>query len=129
MSTTSPMRPTPKALVDFFSRSLAAFQSSPDAFRVLCTLPHRQATPAPRRVASPLNNLVVLDSSFNPPTTAHASMAQEALEAIDGGVSPRLVLLLAVNNADKAHKPASFPVRLGMMEAFGRELLEQASTR
>jgi nicotinamide-nucleotide adenylyltransferase len=34
-----------------------------------------------------------------------------------------VLLLLAVNNADKAPKPASFPLRLAMMEEFGRALL------
>jgi nicotinamide-nucleotide adenylyltransferase len=34
------------------------------------------------------------------------------------------MLLLSVNNADKAPKPASFPTRLGMMEGFGHELLK-----
>jgi nicotinamide-nucleotide adenylyltransferase len=37
----------------------------------------------------------------------------------------RLVLLLAVNNADKAPKPASFPQRLGMMDALGHALRRQ----
>lgn len=46
-------------------------------------------------------------------------MARTALH--DGG--DRLILLLSVNNADKAPKPASFPVRLAMMEAFAREIL------
>ncbi|EHK16046.1 uncharacterized protein TRIVIDRAFT_25247, partial [Trichoderma virens Gv29-8] len=71
--------------------------------------------------------LVVLDSSFNPPTRAHAEMARSALKWASSSSSSsegtRLMLLLAVNNADKAPKPASFPVRLGMMEGFGRDLL------
>ncbi|KAL7900434.1 hypothetical protein HDV63DRAFT_402761 [Trichoderma sp. SZMC 28014] len=126
------MRPNPKQLIDFFSRSLSSFHSSPDVFRILCTLPHHGGSnkePAPR----PLNSnsklqqkLVVLDSSFNPPTRAHAEMAKSALEraAASSSSSARLMLLLSVNNADKAPKPASFPTRLGMMEGFGRELLK-----
>ncbi|CAM1510527.1 Fc.00g008620.m01.CDS01 [Cosmosporella sp. VM-42] len=117
------MRPNPAALIDFFARSLTTFQSSNDAFRVLCTLPHMHSTPAPRRPTTSLSNLIFLDSSFNPPTTAHASMAKAALGERSG--RRRLVLLLAVNNADKAPKPASFPVRLVMMEGFGRELLQE----
>ncbi|KAL6411377.1 cytidylyltransferase family protein [Ilyonectria robusta] len=120
-------RPDPKSLVSFFSRALSSFQSSPDAFRVLCTLPHA-SDPAPRRPVKPVDRLVVLDSSFNPPTRAHASMARAALEG-GGGEGGRLVLLLSVNNADKAPKPASFPVRLGMMDAMGRELLEEMRAR
>ncbi|OTA08428.1 hypothetical protein A9Z42_0001130 [Trichoderma parareesei] len=147
------MRPNPKQLVDFFARSLTSFQSSPDVFRVLCTLPHVVGgrEPGPRRASSQVvRRLVVLDSSFNPPTRAHGEMARSALrwasstttaaatpllgggkdaddDAGGGGgtttTSVRLMLLLSVNNADKAPKPASFPVRLGMMDAFGHGLL------
>lgn len=67
---------------------------------------------------------MVLDSSFNPPTRAHTSIAREALGALEHQEgATRLLLLLSVNNADKAPKPASFPVRLGMMDAAARELL------
>ena len=111
-------------MLDHLSRALTSFQSSQDAFRVLCTLPHNGSDAGPRPLRQPqsVRNLVVLDSSFNPPTTAHAQMARSALEAT-GTEGSRLMLLLAVNNADKAPKPASFPLRLAMMEAFGRELL------
>ncbi|KAK2730114.1 cytidylyltransferase family protein [Colletotrichum kahawae] len=122
-----------KALVDFFSRSLSSFQSSQDAFRVLCTLPHHREnaapppspSPSPRRPQQPVKSLVVLDSSFNPPTLAHLRMATSAIQASGGaGVSgARLLLLLAVNNADKAPKPVAFAVRLGLMYAFAEDLL------
>ncbi|OBS27715.1 hypothetical protein FPOA_01657 [Fusarium poae] len=112
----------PKTLVSSFSRALTSFQSSSDAFRVLCTLPHTSNVPAPRRPGRPVRHLVVLDSSFNPPTLAHANMARTALKS-EG--QQRLMLLLSVNNADKAPKPASFPIRLSMMEAMGRELLDE----
>ncbi|CAG7558390.1 unnamed protein product [Fusarium equiseti] len=112
----------PRTLVSTFSRALTSFQSSSDAFRVLCTLPHTSDVPAPRRPGRPVRHLVVLDSSFNPPTLAHASMARSALKP-EG--QQRLMLLLSVNNADKAPKPASFPIRLSMMEAMGRELFDE----
>ncbi|KAL6901320.1 hypothetical protein GGI43DRAFT_374380 [Trichoderma evansii] len=125
------MRPNPKQLVDLFSRSLSSFHSSPDVFRILCTLPHHSGSkePVSRPSTSKLQQrLVVLDSSFNPPTRAHAEMAKSALKwasssSSEGGAA-RLMLLLSVNNADKAPKPASFPTRLGMMEGFGHELLK-----
>lgn len=124
------MPATRKSLVDFFSRALTTFQSSPDPFAVLCTLPHHGAPdPAPRPATHPVSSLIVLDSSFNPPTTAHAQMARSAVQAARAAAgSPdgvRLMLLLAVRNADKAPKPASFPLRLGMMEGFGRGLVEE----
>ncbi|RTE72481.1 hypothetical protein BHE90_013106 [Fusarium euwallaceae] len=112
--------PYPNSLITTFSRALTSFQSSPDTLRILCTLPHVSNTPAPRRPSHPVRDLIILDSSFNPPTLAHAGMARSALQAHG---SSRLMLLLSVNNADKAPKPASFPVRLGMMEALGRELV------
>ncbi|KAF5024336.1 hypothetical protein F66182_3613 [Fusarium sp. NRRL 66182] len=112
----------PRSLISFFSRALTSFQSSPDALRVLCTLPHTANVPAPRRPVGRVRDLVILDSSFNPPTLAHASMARSALRSKR---EQRLMLLLSVNNADKAPKPASFPVRLAMMEAMGRALLDE----
>ncbi|KAM5343139.1 hypothetical protein ACJ41O_014105 [Fusarium nematophilum] len=119
-------RPDPKSLITFFSRALTSFQSSPDPLRILCTLPHHSDAPAPRRPTRPVRDLIILDSSFNPPTLAHLGMAGSALRdlQIKNGGQQRLMLLLSVNNADKAPKPASFPVRLGMMDAMGRELLE-----
>ncbi|KAL3295890.1 cytidylyltransferase family protein [Colletotrichum asianum] len=127
-----------KALVEFFSRSLSSFQSSQDAFRVLCTLPHHREnaapspSPSPRRPQQPVKRLVVLDSSFNPPTLAHLRMATSALQASGGRSSQdngavRLLLLLAVNNADKAPKPVAFAVRLGLMCAFAEDLLAQGA--
>ncbi|POR36420.1 Nucleotidylyl transferase [Tolypocladium paradoxum] len=126
------MRPNPKQLIDFFSRSLASFDTSHDALRILCTLPRRSDSPAPRPPTRSVRRLVVLDSSFNPPTRAHAQMARSAVRDAgsgdgDGGgaeEAARLLLMLAVNNADKAPRPASFALRLAMMEGFARELGE-----
>jgi hypothetical protein len=63
----------------------------------------------------------VLDSSFNPPTVAHMRMARMALGEVPAS---RLLMLLAVNNADKPPKPAGFEQRLSMMWAFARDLHE-----
>ncbi|KAI1634175.1 hypothetical protein F4809DRAFT_619897 [Biscogniauxia mediterranea] len=38
--------------------------------------------------------------------------------------APRILLLLAINNADKAPKPAAFPQRLAMMYVFAQDLLD-----
>ncbi|KAK2025846.1 cytidylyltransferase [Colletotrichum zoysiae] len=156
-TTPEPAMSSRAALVDFFSRSLTAFQSSKDAFRVVCTLSSRRrvghedtaaAAPVPRppreeRPPRRVRSLVVLDSSFNPPTLAHLRMAVSAVrdlrrssgggdggeggsrEEEEGGSAVRLLLLLAVNNADKKPQPAAFPVRLGMMHAFARDLLDE----
>ncbi|KAI5784667.1 cytidylyltransferase family protein [Geopyxis carbonaria] len=59
--------------------------------------------------------LYILDSSFNPPTLAHASLVLSC--------KPKnLLLLLAVQNADKAPAPAEFEDRLAMMQLFEETL-------
>ncbi|OHF02347.1 cytidylyltransferase [Colletotrichum orchidophilum] len=163
MSTDAAPQPDPamssrSALVDFFSRSLTAFQSSKDAFRVVGTLPRKSTATTltgndggdtalvPRRPDGkrPVKSLVVLDSSFNPPTLAHLRMAVSAIRGLQGrrgkesaagaseagaargpGGPVRLLLLLAVNNADKKPKPAAFSVRLGLMYAFAADLRDE----
>lgn len=121
--------------------ALRAFQTSGKAFELIDTTTN--VSLAPRRCKT----LVILDSSFNPPTIAHMQMATSALRdlqtqrdiasTLKGGGGPvatdgvahgsgvdglRLLLLLAVNNADKAPKPASFEQRLMMMRAFAGDL-------
>ncbi|OAA69813.1 cytidylyltransferase [Cordyceps fumosorosea ARSEF 2679] len=86
------------------------------------------------------SRLLVLDASFNPPTLAHAHMAKLAVRdvlaeqraALAGAsaapvVRPqtRLVLLLAVANADKPAAPAPLEHRLAMIYAFARRLQEE----
>ncbi|RYP82607.1 hypothetical protein DL769_001601 [Monosporascus sp. CRB-8-3] len=43
--------------------------------------------------------------------------------------NPRILLLLATSNADKAPKPAAFPQRLVMMYIFAQDLLSAMSSR
>ncbi|KOS22365.1 POF1 -like protein [Escovopsis weberi] len=140
---------SPSELMAFFTHSLASFQSSPDLFRILLTLPplhphphphpHPQGQHARPSGPSTRQRLVVLDSSFNPPTTAHARMALSALRAqqhVPASADPdtpaprtRLVLLLAVQNADKApDKPAALAQRLCMMDVFARGLQRAAAS-
>lgn len=119
--------------------ALRAFQSSQKSFTLVPT-----STTATAAAAAPrkCKTLIILDSSFNPPTIAHMAMAASALHnlrtqhdiagALKGGdaakpSSPstdgvRLLLLLAVNNADKAPKPASFEQRLLMMHDFAGDI-------
>lgn len=105
--------------------ALKQFQSSGKAFHLL------GASTAPRKCRT----LVILDSSFNPPTIAHMQMATSALQDVRtrdtsaqgagaGAGDVRLLLLLAVNNADKAPKPASFEHRLSMMHSFAGDIQE-----
>lgn len=147
-------QPVPARLVaDFFSRALSTFQSSNSKLHVVCTVatapapaPHHEGPnpvqhgppPRPLPPRTRPRTLIVLDSSFNPPTRAHLRMATSAIrdhlaqQETNGGqkkrlgTSLRLLLLLSVNNADKAPKPAAFEQRLALMWAFARDLqLEQ----
>lgn len=86
----------------------------------------------------PPKTLFILDSSFNPPSIAHAALAQSAfLDDCNSSSQPsqqqqkekkeyefphRLLLLFAVTNADKIAAPASFEQRLAMMTVFARDL-------
>ncbi|KAF8422116.1 hypothetical protein EV426DRAFT_186620 [Tirmania nivea] len=76
-------------------------------------------------------SILVLDSSFNPPTRGHLSLIVSALRTptIDRDTPnsqctrySRILLLLAIQNADKAPLPASFGDRLAMMLQFARDI-------
>lgn len=110
-----PSGSTPRALVTLFSRALSAFQHSASPFQVICTL-NSPSSPSTRP-----RTLIILDSSFNPPTLAHLHMATSALRAHRTS-SPRLLLLLSVQNADKPVKPAGFAERLAMMHVFAGDV-------
>lgn len=125
------------ALLSFFTSALANFERHAHAFTLVCTVPDASPTlpvPAPR-ARTPAERLIILDSSFNPPTVAHMRMVLSAVESyydpasagvVDGSSaargSARILLLLSVQNADKAPRPASFPQRLVMMYLFAKEL-------
>ncbi|PKS05549.1 hypothetical protein jhhlp_008066 [Lomentospora prolificans] len=149
MAQTLTSGPSRAFLLDFFTRALTSFQESQHPFHVVCSLPRPgtapgapstagtqpMPTPTPSKPTSPVGRVVVLDSSFNPPTLAHMGMASSAARtyakkaAAAGGPEAssssdtRVLLLLSVRNADKAAKPASFPQRLAMMYVFAGELL------
>ncbi|KAK6212627.1 hypothetical protein LQW54_005048 [Pestalotiopsis sp. IQ-011] len=144
----------PPNLVPFFTRALKTFQLSKSSFEVLCSLPPAAEPSSPPSLSSssepavrkpqqqqqqqqqqhgPPRTIFVLDSSFNPPTLAHQRMALSAVrddqkkkkqKAEKAGTPSRVLLLLAINNADKAPKPAAFPQRLAMMYVFALDLLE-----
>ncbi|KAL9116518.1 MAG: hypothetical protein Q9187_006956 [Circinaria calcarea] len=105
--------PSPPPLLTFFHSALRSFTST---FQVLRSVPSVPIPPT-------LQTLYILDSSFNPPTRAHLRIASSALETSSASGPTRLLLLLAINNADKAPKPASFEHRLAMMTVFAEDLL------
>lgn len=128
-----------KSLIDFFSRALSSFQSSGSKFQVICTVPAQSTRHSNDQLPNPIpphtrpRALIVLDSSFNPPTIAHLRMATSALRDVtkadgaSGMGTVRLLLLLAVNNADKAPKPAPFDQRLALMWAFAKDIHDHIS--
>lgn len=129
------MPPSPSlSPLNFFNAALKTFAStSSNAFTILRNIPSTaQSTPSPKR-------LIILDSSFNPPTTAHLAMVTSALRsyASDASSTPesdgipadaRVLLLLSVENADKKPKPASFAHRLCMMEALASHIYSSSLT-
>ncbi|KAI1388601.1 Nucleotidylyl transferase [Hypoxylon trugodes] len=131
-------RSLPPNLVSLFTQALKSYQLPNATFRVLCSLtPSSLSTPTESLILQPPQTppkaLLVLDSSFNPPTLAHQGMALSALSECrepgeDSTPRSRVLLLLAVNNADKAPKPAAFPQRLAMMYIFAQDLLSTTST-
>jgi nicotinamide-nucleotide adenylyltransferase len=102
-----------QALRTQYASLLKRFLASSKDFEVLTTIPPDHSAES--------ETLYVLDSSFNPPTCAHLRIASTALLE-NPRPRPRLLLLLATQNADKPSKPASFEDRLTMMELFARDL-------
>ncbi|CAG8280134.1 unnamed protein product [Penicillium olsonii] len=102
-----------QALRTQYASLLKRFLSSTKDFEVLATVPPDHSAES--------ETLYVLDSSFNPPTRAHLRIASTALLE-NPKPRPRLLLLLATQNADKPSKPASFEDRLAMMDLFARDL-------
>ena len=122
--------PSHRPLVEFLHECLSRFQRSNSKFQVVCSIPQRhdggpvQRAPVPIKPRERLQSLIILDSSFNPPTIAHMRMAVAALRDIPGAREhSRLLLLLSINNADKAPKPAAFEQRLAMMTTFAHDIL------
>ncbi|KAI0192669.1 cytidylyltransferase [Xylaria flabelliformis] len=142
----------PSNLVARFAQALKSFESSDSTFRVLCSLPSSSTATVDLAPVEPLRRqakyILVLDSSFNPPTLAHHRMVisalsdpryktkvpQDAKAEESRGMSKtsgasRVLLLLAINNADKAPKPAAFSQRLAMMYAFAQGILAESNAK
>jgi nicotinamide-nucleotide adenylyltransferase len=106
--------------------ALHSFTASSAKFRVVRTVNASSTQP---------RTLYILDSSFNPPSIAHLTLAASALKqhAPSEQAPYRLLLLFSTHNADKAPSPASFVQRIALMTIFAedvsRRLKESKSTQ
>lgn len=119
-----------RSMVSSLGNALKDFQRSDSRFRILKTIHPSSPTPQDPTLPSnfePPKTLFILDSSFNPPSVAHQTLAQSALKKTTSDNFPkphRLLLLFATMNADKAPSAASFDQRLAMMSIFAGDLVE-----
>ena len=90
-----------------YTTHLQSFIASSSSFKILNATSHTT------------NALYILDSSFNPPTKAHLALAMSSLPQPQKSA---VLLLLALQNADKAPKPATFDQRLEMMDILARKI-------
>jgi nicotinamide-nucleotide adenylyltransferase len=97
-----------------YSAHLQSFIFSSKSFQVITSLPRLPNDGA----------LFILDSSFNPPTNAHLALAVSSLPPNQNST---VLLLLAIQNADKPVKPASFEHRLEMMELLAKKIETKVS--
>ncbi|TKA82319.1 hypothetical protein B0A55_01439 [Friedmanniomyces simplex] len=122
--------PTYRSLVPRLASALESFRSSGSTFRVLKTVTPSDATPrdpSPPSSGDSPKTLFILDSSFNPPSIAHQTLAASALHKSSSDARPkphRLLLLFATMNAEKAPSAAAFEQRLTLMTVFAADLLE-----
>ncbi|KAK5724312.1 hypothetical protein LTR15_004356 [Elasticomyces elasticus] len=123
--------PTYRSLVPQLASALDSFRSSGSKFRVLKTVTPSNLSPQDASLASAGDSpktLFILDSSFNPPSIAHQTLAASALHksCSDGHPKPhRLLLLFATMNAEKAPSAAAFEQRLTLMTVFAADLLQK----
>lgn len=114
-----------RTLVASLGPALRSFQSARTTFKLVKTIPssHRQSTSDHEAPGT----LLILDSSFNPPSKAHglivlSALSQDALKKYNPPF--RVVLLLSTNNADKAASPAGFDQRLALMTLFAEDIYQ-----
>lgn len=123
------------SIVPQLGSALKAYQGSSSTFRVLKTVHPTSQTPQdpgpPPTNESP-KTLFILDSSFNPPSIAHHTLALSALQKSSSDAFPtphRMLLLFSTMNADKAPSAASFDQRLALMTFFAADLIDSLKAK
>jgi nicotinamide-nucleotide adenylyltransferase len=111
-----------RAILPDLESALHSFTSSPSKFRVVRTVNATNTQP---------RTLYILDSSFNPPSIAHLTLATSALKQhAPSETGPfRFLLLFSTHNADKAPSPASFVQRIALMTVFAEDLSRHLKTQ
>ncbi|KAI9642727.1 hypothetical protein NHQ30_008458 [Ciborinia camelliae] len=157
-SSEDPTMAPPLTRLTFYTQSLKSFISSRSTFRILRslspTIPLPSTPPTPTNLTSMAltlhdkyypaktydahtipqspsetpQTLYILDSSFNPPTRAHAHICLSALRDHYASselrhTKARLLLLLSTQNADKKITGATLEQRLVGIECFANDLL------
>lgn len=84
------------------------------------TYPPKWSLPPPRSDGAP-HRLLILDSSFNPPTRAHVALLTAAQAHYPANHFAARLLLFATRNADKQLTGASAVQRLEMMEILAKK--------
>lgn len=106
---------------DNYAKQLKEFVQTDKQFSIVHIASGKKTTSTDAELVSAppslheVRTLYVLDSSFNPPTKAHLTLARQALLNDKGNRPARMMFLLATVNADKKPKPADFEDRLVMM--------------
>ncbi|KAJ3333399.1 hypothetical protein HDU93_008570, partial [Gonapodya sp. JEL0774] len=99
---------------------------SAHTFRLVATTSSTWPLLHPESTSSPsTTHIVVLDSSFNPPTLAHARLVElshRAFPAVNPATS--FLVLLATTNMDKQISGAPLADRVAMMERIAERLVE-----
>jgi nicotinamide-nucleotide adenylyltransferase len=116
-----------RSLLPTLQEALNSFVSSSALFRVIRTINPPDASTRTVQSCEPQlghrpKTLFILDSSYNPPSRAHLTLASCALHTTSEPLPHRLLLLFSTHNADKAPSPASFVQRLAMMVLFAEDL-------
>ncbi|KAK7208569.1 hypothetical protein BZA70DRAFT_274081 [Myxozyma melibiosi] len=115
---------------DYYRAQLEALRENQDGFRVV----YRSNSDFLASQDAKLRSLIVFDSSFNPPTIAHLALVNDTIKLLQSASHATdndefgIVLLLAVQNADKPVVPAPLEHRLAMMERFSASISKIAET-
>ncbi|KAK9370162.1 hypothetical protein V1509DRAFT_616875 [Lipomyces kononenkoae] len=115
---------------DYYQNEVAFLRHGSEGLRIVYTTSSSFLTSRTCKVKS----LIVFDSSFNPPTVAHLELLTSTItnstfvsRSDTGESEANVLLLLAVQNADKSAAPALLWDRLSMMERFSFEV-DKAAT-